>query len=54
MRMALSWALWWLGDLTAKLMRLAEPFGHLYPVYNRLMLWSSDAQGEGQGPWQKV
>jgi hypothetical protein len=50
----ISWALFWSGDAVSRVMNLAEPFGHLYPIYNRLMLWSDRIQGEGPGPWTTV
>ena len=29
-----------------------EFFGHMYPVYSRLMIWSVKIQGGGRGPWR--
>lgn len=48
-----SWALYWLGHLTSKPMHWTYGYW-LYPVYNRLMIWSVDAQDWGKvpnGPW---
>jgi len=51
----LSWTLYWLGDFISKPMHYFD-WGCLYPVYNRLMIWSADAQdwSECNGPWRKV
>lgn len=44
-----SWLLHWLGHLVSMPMRR---WGHLYPLYSRLMLWSLSIQGDAeQGPW---
>lgn len=53
-RWALSWTLYWLGDLVSYPMNW--PLGyHLYPIYNVLMGWSVDIQGESDnGPWREV
>ena len=47
MRYLASWVLYGLGDLVY---RLAGPRG-FWPIYNHLMLWSDDIQGESRGPW---
>ena len=39
----LSWTLYWLGDFISKPMHYFD-WACLYPVYNRLMIWSADAQ----------
>jgi hypothetical protein len=54
----LSWALYWMGDLVSKLMaRMPDdpewPCELLYPIYSRLMIWSSNVQGDGSGPWRE-
>lgn len=50
-----SWALFWLGDITAKLMN-HDPLAWLYPVYNRIMGWSVDVQDWSgvDGPWKEA
>lgn len=55
-RFVAAWALYLLGDLVS---RTLEPlFGHWfgwpYATYNRLMTWSNDVQGDGDGPWKHV
>ena len=49
----LSWTLYWLGDLVSKPMHYLD-WGWLYPVYNRLMIWSYDIQecSVNLGPWR--
>lgn len=59
-----SWTLYWLGDKACNVMHLhandddrfaKQWVGFWYPVYNKLMLWSSDVQGETEnGPWRAV
>jgi hypothetical protein len=52
-RIALSWALWAIGHFFAHkvLLRWHLPFA--YPIYNWLMLRSSDLQADDpRGPWQ--
>lgn len=59
MRWALSWALYWLGDLVWRASeRLGadrdEPpaaFRVAFVTYQRLMLWAHLVQGDGPGPW---
>lgn len=63
MRWALSWGLYWAGDAISRLLALVPDLdyllwewaaGALYRPYNRLMVWSSQVQGEtDQGPWEK-
>lgn len=50
----LAWLLYGLGGAVSRLMNLWEPLGYLYPVYNRLMLWSLAVQRRFglSGPWQ--
>lgn len=47
-----SWVLYWLGDLTSKPLHYLN-WWWLYPVYNRLMIWSVDVQdwSGADGPW---
>ncbi len=56
MRWFASWSLYWLGDAVSRVLRdadFAAPV--LYPIYSRLMRWSSAAQGTGDsGPWVAV
>jgi len=51
----LSWTLYWLGDFISKPMHYFD-WACLYPVYNRLMIWSADAQDWSgcNGPWGEV
>lgn len=44
-RPIVAYALYYAGDAVSRLMRVGAPFGHLYPVYSRLMSWSSAVQG---------
>lgn len=51
----LSWALYWLGDLTSKIVHTNWGY-RLYPVYNCLMCRSVDVQDWSKidnGPWGK-
>lgn len=53
-RKACAYILFWIGDGVSKVMNWAD-WGWLYPVYNTLMCWSSDIQGEGDnGPWRNI
>jgi hypothetical protein len=47
-----SWTLYWLGDLISKPMNYLDWYW-LYPVYNRLMIYSADVQdwSGANGPW---
>jgi hypothetical protein len=47
-----TWILYWLGDLVSKPMYYIDLWW-LYPVYNRLMIWSVDVQdwSGADGPW---
>lgn len=50
LRWAVSWSLYCLGHLVSLPMRR---WGHLYPIYNKLMLWSDSVQSDmEQGPWR--
>jgi len=52
LRWCASWSLYWLGHLASVPMRR---WGHLYLIYNRLMLWSDSVQGDMEhGPWHDV
>lgn len=50
-RVAIAWLLYGIGDALSKLPgRLSQ---YWYPVYNRLMCWSDDLQGDDKrGPWE--
>ncbi len=43
MRKIAAWIIYWLGEAS---------LGLSYPLYNRMMLLSSDVQGKGAGPWK--
>lgn len=43
----IGWTLWGAGHLVSKLMHMGEPLGRLYPIYNRLMLWSCSVSDWG-------
>ena len=47
-RTALSWLLYCLGDGLSRLIQLWNPLGRLYPIYNRLMLWSAALDKAGK------
>ena len=49
----LSWILFLVGDLVSKVMHLTEDLGHLYPLYNKLMIWSVNVQdfAGNKSPW---
>lgn len=51
----ISWILYWIGHLVSIPMNKAEVFGHLYPLYNRLMIWSFDVQrwAGNETPWKR-
>jgi len=51
MKLTLAYILYYLGDFVSKLMN-TELTGWLYPVYNKLMIWSSELDDEGV-IWQK-
>lgn len=53
-RVALSWAAYWTGDAVSRAMdRYGRITPLLYPIYNRLMLWAVDLQGDDpDGPWE--
>lgn len=53
MRWALAWLLFCVGHVVSRPMNWFD-WGWLYPAYNRLMVWSSDIQGSGPGPWEDV
>ena len=51
----LCWSLYWLGHWVSKPMNWCDFLARLYPVYNRLMIWSGNIQDWGQvksGPWK--
>lgn len=51
-----SWALFVSGDLVSRLMHRCEQAGRLYPIYNWLMIKSTDMQdwGGNASPWGKI
>lgn len=52
MRWLLSWILFGMGDLVSRpMLRWGWP---VYCIYNRLMIWASNIQGDGPGPWEKI
>lgn len=52
MRWLAAWVFYGLGDAVSRLMNVADVFGYLYPIYNRLMGWSVIIQGpSANGPW---
>ena len=53
MRRYAAWVIIGLGQLVGTVMNLGEWFGWLYPTYNKLMIFSSDIQGDGPGPWKE-
>lgn len=51
MKILLSYILYYAGDLISRPMNRFD-WGWLYPLYNRLMLWSVSLQGKAnKGPW---
>jgi hypothetical protein len=58
MRFIASWVLYWLGCAACWVMHVWDEYvgiGTFYPVYNRLMGWSSIVQGPSDnGPWEHV
>lgn len=54
-RWAVAWILFWAGHIVSRPMNVWRLAFVLYPIYNRLMGWSSEIQGPGDfGPWQHV
>ena len=50
MRFLASYTMYWLGRSVWLFMQI---FDRGYPLYNRLMIWSSEIQGDGPaGPWK--
>ena len=51
----ITWTLFWLGDGISYLMNTNYTYW-LYPLYNKLMIWSGDIQDWGKldNPWKKV
>lgn len=47
-----SWSLYWAGDLVSRAMHF-DFMWWLYPMYNRLMQWSSQVQdwADNDTPW---
>jgi hypothetical protein len=53
MRRLLSWACYAAGDLWCRIaVGAALATEWPYRIYNRLMIWSVDLQGDGPGPWE--
>ena len=50
----LSWLFYWLGDAVSRPMEWFDCMFWLYPVYNKLMIWSYNLQvwGGDLGPWR--
>ena len=50
-----SWSLYWIGDMVSRLMNF-DSMWWLYPVYNKLMLWSLLVQDWAGNltPWVKT
>lgn len=46
MKTALSYVLYYLGDFVSLFLRITR--GGVYPIYNRLMLWSCDLDTQGR------
>jgi hypothetical protein len=44
MKIALAWTLYYLGDFVSRFLNITN--GAVYPLYNRLMLWSHDLDTE--------
>lgn len=51
MKLVLAYILYYLGDLVSKLL-IWDFFSFLYPMYNKLMLWSNDLDTEHK-IWKK-
>jgi hypothetical protein len=51
----LGWILYGLGDLISRPMQWFD-WVWIYPIYNRLMLWSNDIQdwAGNTTPWSKI
>lgn len=47
MKYLLSLTLYWIGDTISHVMTKFD-WVWLYPIYNRLMIWSSDLDTEGR------
>lgn len=54
LRISVAWALYWIGDKVCDLNDYLFPeTGRLYWLYNKLMCWSDDVQGDIEGgPWE--
>lgn len=51
-RKYLAWLLYYAGALVWKIDSKLTLYGCVYPLYNRLMTWSSSVQGPSDnGPW---
>lgn len=46
MKLLIAWMLYFLGDLVSKIMN-TDLTAWLYPVYNKLMIWSSELDDDG-------
>jgi hypothetical protein len=47
MRTVLAYALYWAGDWISRVMCYFD-WAWLYPIYSRLMIWSSDLDTKGK------
>lgn len=47
MNLMLAYFLYWTGDLISKLF-VWDLFSFLYPVYTKIMIWSSDLDTDGR------
>ena len=55
MRYATVWALFSIGHVISRVMSQGRGYADwLYPAYNRVMILSSDIQGDGRGPWGDI
>jgi hypothetical protein len=53
LKIGFAWICYWAGDLVSRTaMRFFGRFEWPHMIYNRLMQWSTELQGEDQrGPW---
>lgn len=52
-RFLASWVILGVGHALSVVMNAADWLGWIYPAYNRLMIISSNVQGNGPGPWRE-
>lgn len=53
MRCGLAWLVYTIGDAISHLDHVTGDWFSFYPIFNRLLLWADDIQGEGPGPWSR-